>query len=113
MTYVPHAINRALERYGLKLTTSDLIDMTDQCKQGTGRLSYLPDGKERHLLFCHGKAVVVIYAPESGRHGKIVTVLPKEAAMPGSITSPATKPNRQRARPRGKAPRKARQQRGY
>lgn len=78
----------------------------------------MPDGMERHLLACHGKAIVAIYAPHKEtrvkeRHGRIITILPPDAAFAKSRNSPATKPNMERARPRGKAPRKARQDRGY
>lgn len=88
-----HALNRALERYGLKLTASDLVDIAMECQRGYGRLRLLPHGKERHLVSCHGKPVVVVYAPPSvpdptikspnpRAYGTIVTILPPEAAMP-------------------------------
>lgn len=113
----PHAISRALERYGLKLSHSDIMDLCMECQKGYGRLSYLPDGKERHLLMSHGKAIVVVYARFDGgrvqqREGKIVTILPKEAASPGAKSSVATKPNKFRMRPTNKRPKKARQK-GY
>jgi hypothetical protein len=115
VTPIPHAVNRALERYGLRLTHDDLDTLCQECMKGYGRLSYLPDGKERHILLCHTKAVVVVYSTPTLHlpKGKIVTVLPPEAAFPGSRSSPATKPNQQRARPRGRSPRKARQDRGW
>lgn len=114
----PHAITRALERYGLKLTHGDLVDLCEECQKGYGRLSCLPDGMERHILLCRGKALVAIYAPYDGgrvrdKRGKIITILPPDAAYSGSATSPATRANMQRARPRGKPPKKSRQQRGW
>lgn len=119
MTHSAHAIIRALERYGLQINASDLMDLCLQCQQGYGRLSYLPDGKERHLLMCHGKPIVAVYAPYDGpygrvpmKEGKIVTILPKEAASPGAKSSPASKPNAFRMRPKRKTPKKSRQ-RGY
>lgn len=120
MPTVPHAINRALERYGLKLTHDDLINLCHECMKGYGRLSFLPDGKERHILLCHAKAVIVVYAPYDGpygrvkqAHGKIITVLPPEAATSRSEHSPAKIYNKGRFRPRKKPPKKLRQQKQY
>ena len=115
---VPHAINRALERYRLKLTHDDLIDLCLECQKGHGRLSRMPDGKERHLVLCHQRAVVVVYAPYDGnmvrqKHGRILTVLPPDAATSRSVKSPAVRANAERARPRGKPPKKSRQDRGW
>lgn len=78
-----HAIDRALERYGLKLSPDDMIDLCRQCMEGYGRLTYLEDGAERHLVSAHGVALVVIYAPPSitsPKYGKIITVLPPAEA---------------------------------
>ena len=115
---VPHAINRALERYKLKLTHSDLLDLCMECQKGYGRLSRMPDGSERHILLCHQRAVVVVYAPYDGnrvtaKHGRIITVLPPDAATSRSSKSPAVRANMERARPRGKALKKSRQDRGW
>lgn len=115
--HVPHAINRARERYHLRLSQKDLSYLCEECIKGYGRLSRMPDGKERHLLLCHGKPIVAIYAPYEGpfsrrssKLGTIITILPPEAALVGSQNSPATKARKERARPRGKPPRKARKQ---
>lgn len=113
----PHAVSRALERYGLKLTHGDMYDLCLECQKGYGRLSFLPDGKERHLLMAHNKAIVVVYAPFDGqrvhqKEGRIITILPKEAASPGAKSSVATKPNKFRMRPNSKPPKKSRKK-GY
>lgn len=113
---VPHAITRALERYGLKINYSDLFEMCQQCKVGYGRLTYLPDGKERHLVSCQGKVMVAIYAPPDVSHipqGRIITILPQSEAMPKARGSPATKYRARRARPSVKLPKKNRQRKGY
>lgn len=113
--YIPHAIQRAMERYGLKLTHGDLVDLCRACMIGNGRLSFLPDGKERHIANLHGKVVVVVYAPYDGpygnkpKEGKVVTILPREAALKGAKSSFATKPNGFRMRPKKKVPKKSRQ----
>ncbi len=106
---VPHAIQRAMERYGLKLSYDDLLDLCAECLKGYGRLSYMPDGKERHLLSCHGKPVVVIYAPFDGvtvhqQMGRIITLLPKEAATNASSKSVTQKYRNTRLVPRKKMP---------
>lgn len=113
MNIIPHSIKRALERYGLKLSLDDLNNIASECQKGYGRLSFLPDGKERHLAMIHGKAVVLIYAPYDGekvfqKMGRVITVLPPEAAMPGSRSSPATARNKVKLRPPRRMPVKRR-----
>lgn len=105
---IPHAISRALERYGLKITYSDLFDMCQQCMAGYGRLSVSTDNTERHMVSCQGKVVVVVYAPPvpGNRNGKIITALPKEDAYPKDRW-------KQRLRPPRKLPKKNRQRKGY
>lgn len=80
-----HAMSRALERYGLKLSYSDMTDIAASCAQGYGRLAILQGGIERHLVECHGKTIVVIYKPPSQgarfEKGDVITILPKEAAL--------------------------------
>lgn len=115
---VPHSIKRALERYGLRLSLDDLNNIVTECQKGYGRLSYLPDGKERHLVMVHGKAVVLIYAPYDGttvfqKMGRVITILPPEAARPGAQSSPATSRNKVRLRPPRRMPRKRRQRGAY
>lgn len=110
---VPHAINRALERYGIKLTHKDLADLCAECLKGYGRLAYLPDGKERHLLMHSGKAIVVVFKPYDGKsvlqkEGRIITVLPRSAASPGAKGSPATAVNKKRMKPPKRAPKRSR-----
>lgn len=107
---VPHAITRALERYGLKLSYDDLLDMCNQCMMGSGRLGYMGDGKERHLVTVHGVALVVVYVPYNGetvfqRTGRIITILPKEAATPLGRLATYRK---RRLSPPKKMPKKAR-----
>lgn len=110
---VPHAINRALERYGLKLTYGDLLDLCAQCMKGDGRLGYMPDGKERHLVGCHGRALVAVYIPFDGervfqKQGRIVTLLPPEAASPQGKYWKSRLGIKPRLRPPPKSPRKSR-----
>lgn len=109
---VPHAMSRALERYGLRLSYEDLYDLCLQCMKGDGRLGYMPDGKERHLVLCHGKALVAVYVPYDGetvfqRHGRIITLLPREAATPLGKHSRSRKFTKSRLRPPAKKPRKS------
>ena len=112
---IPHAASRALERYRLKLTVMDLRAMAEACATGKSmKLANLPRDKERHALMVHGKAVVVVFAPYMGPsylerpfHGRIITVLPREAASPGASSSPASSV-RQRLRPLQKLPKKRR-----
>lgn len=99
-TRPPHAIARALERYGLKLTTDDLRQIALECETGRGRLAYLRYGAERHAMIYHQKAIVVIYKPNLGPSnlasshkgaGSVITILPRGAALAGNEYSPATK----------------------
>lgn len=111
-----HAIDRALERYGLKLTPDDMIDLCLQCQKGYGRLSFTGDGKERHLVESHGKVVVVVYDPPdatSPKYGKIITVLPPESATSKSPNSMANARNSTRLKPKARLPKKNRQRKGY
>lgn len=103
----PHAINRALERYGLKLTTFDLVNLSMECQKGYGRVCFLDGGRERHILMCHGKAVVAVYEPYTGpkgrvrhKHGLIITLLPPSAVVAG--TRRAVNKNRKNATRRRK-----------
>jgi hypothetical protein len=84
-----HAVERAEERYGLKLSSKDLDTICEECVKGYGRLTKMPDGKERHLIAFQGKPMIVVYAPYTGplgsvqrKAGVIVTVLPEDAASP-------------------------------
>ena len=111
-----HAIKQAFIRYGLDINRPDLVDMCKQCIAGSGRLAYLPDKKERHIVTCRDMVLVVLYSPHITKDfpfGKIITILPKEAAMTGSKTSYATKPNFRKMRPPKKLQKKTRQRRGY
>ena len=110
-----HAIDRALERYGLKLTEGDMLDLCRQCQTGYGRLSFNSDGKERHLVESQKKVLVVIYAPPTtaNKHGRIITVLPPEAATSKSSSSLAGFRNSQRLKPKARLPKKNRQRKGY
>ena len=99
MAKVPHAIEQALARYGLKLSWSDLRELEIACRDGAGRVQRMRDGSERHLVSIHGKAMVAVYLPEdylikqykAKPHlvdqvtplGRIITILPKEAVQPG------------------------------
>lgn len=111
-----HAANRALERYGLKINSDDLRSMAEACSTGQSlKLANLPRDQERHALMVHGKAVVVVFAPYLGPtnllrpvHGRIITVLPREAASPGSKSSPATAYKAMRVSPIKKLPKKKR-----
>lgn len=80
---IPHAIERALERYGLKLTFRELDEIALKCAEGYGRSAYIADGKEKHIVTYRGIRLTVIYVPEvslSSPHGRLVTMLPPEAA---------------------------------
>lgn len=96
----PHAITRALERYGLKLVKDDLRKIALECADGRGRLAYLKGGIERHAMIYNHKAIVVLYKPFLGPSnlasahrgaGTVITVLPREAALAGNFRSPATR----------------------
>ena len=105
-----YAIKQAFIRYGLDINRSDLVDMCKQCISGKGRLAYIPDKKERHMV------LVVVYSSYITRDfpfGKIITILPKQAAMTGAKSSYATKPNSGKMRPSKRLPKKTRQRRGY
>lgn len=111
-----HAIKQAFIRYGLDINRPDLVDMCKQCIAGSGRLAYLPDKNERHIVTCRGMVLVVVYSPcitKDFPFGKIITILPKEAAMTGAKSSYATKLNSKKMRPRQKLPKKNRQRKGY
>lgn len=111
-----HAMERALERYGLKLTHDDVVNMCLQCQVGYGRLSYAGDGKEKHLVECHGKVLVVVYSPPSSvspKYGMIITVLPRENATSRSPTSISKKAKSRRMKPSLRLPKKNRQRKGY
>lgn len=85
---VPHAIERALERYGLRLSFSDLDRISEECAKGYGRLSYMEDQKEKHIVHYLGASLVVVYIPEvdaSHPRGRVVTILPPEAATSSDI----------------------------
>lgn len=96
---IPHAIVRARQRYGLKLSTDDLRVIALQCAEGSCRLAYLPNGRERHLVEVHGRALVVVYRPHLGVSslntphqgaGSIITILPRESVIAGAARSPAS-----------------------
>jgi len=111
-----HAIKQAFIRYGLDINRPDLVDMCKQCITGSGRLAYLPDKKERHIVTCRDMVLVVVYSPcitKDFPFGKIITILPKQAAMKGAKSSYSTKPNSGKMRPSKRAPKKNRQRRGY
>lgn len=107
---VPHAIDQALLRYGLKLSWSDLRDLELACQDGYGRLQRMRDGSERHLINIHGTELVAVYLPKDflvrqakakphlseqiSAHGRIVTILPKEAARPGGGLTRLIKPSK-------------------
>ena len=87
MRRVPHAIEQALARYGLRLSHEDLLTLCKSCMEGYGRLRFEHGGTEKHIATIHGKQIVLIYAPpgtdaRSGPYGKIVTILPIEEASP-------------------------------
>lgn len=117
---VPHAIPRALERYGVKLNADDLRAMAFQCYEGNGCLRKMENGTEIHIVKMYHKAIVVAYRPSynttkladsTQAPGTIITVLPKEAALSGKSRSPATRSKSIRAKTR--APKKNRKRRGY
>lgn len=116
MAKVPHAIEQALIRYGLKLSWGDLRDLELACEDGYGRLQRMRDGSERHLVSVHGTELVAVYLPKEflvrqaqkrphlvgqiATHGKIITILPKDAALPGRGLSRTIKPGKSR-QPKG------------
>ena len=111
-----YAIKQAFIRYGLDINRSDLVDMCKQCISGKGRLAYIPDKKERHIVTCRDMVLVVVYSSYITRDfpfGKIITILPRQAAMTGAKSSYATKPNSGKMRPSKRLPKKTRQRRGY
>lgn len=120
--YQQHAITRAFERYGLKLTTEDLRALALMCAEGRGRLAKLPNGSERHLVEYCKIPMVVVYQPYLGPSnlasphkgaGTIVTVLPQEAALAGKAhSSPATRSKSWNARAKAKLAEKRKFKRG-
>lgn len=118
---VPHAIERALQRYGLKLTVADLRLIAFKCFDGYGRLKYMPNDTEKHLISYMGKNLVVIYKPHFGTTnlaspfqspGTILTILPPGSAYAGDERSPATKFKAMRGN-KPKLPKKRRQHVGH
>lgn len=91
-----HAIQRAYERYRLKLNVADLRALAMKCAEQPGIA--LPDGTERHVLSFHNKLVTVVYRPrlEDSTNlaspyftpGFIVTFLPMSAAVKPIPTKP-------------------------
>jgi hypothetical protein len=84
---IPHPIQRAAERYGIKITLRDLMGLCQQCQVGYGRMSFFPDGSEQHIVMHNGKALVAIYRPHDGsyvrqKEGVILTILPREELRP-------------------------------
>ncbi|BAE51516.1 hypothetical protein [Paramagnetospirillum magneticum] len=70
-----HAIERALERYGLDISPLEMSAMTDAVGRGDSvLLERRPDGSEAHLCRSPstGRVLQVIYMPEAHR---IVTVI--------------------------------------
>lgn len=119
---VPHAIQRAYERYGIKLSSDDLRQIAIACAEGKGCLSkYRRDGTERHAVMVHGRALVIVYRPRleaadlSHPHrgaGSVITILPQEAALAGNQGSIATKFKRGSGQKK-KPSRATRARRGY
>ena len=75
-----HAIERAWERYGVRLTFDDLQALNEECESGSAQL-FGYDGKGCQLLIVEhdGVAMLAVY----GRHdGHIQTFLPAEAMRP-------------------------------
>lgn len=102
MTRVPHAIERALERYGLKLSLRELDCIAEECGKGYGRLSYMNDRKEKHLVRYRGLSLVVVYVPETDIYhtkGRVVTILPPEAATTNDIYSKSRQQRQAKAKP--------------
>lgn len=70
-----HVIDRARERYGLRLTEADIATMEAQCRTGKATLvSRNPDGSERRLAMAGGRALLVVWRP---LRSFIVTVAPR------------------------------------
>jgi hypothetical protein len=109
--HIPHAIRRAEERHGLKLTVPDLWDISHQCKLGYGRMKILRGGAEQHAVFIHGKELIVVWFPPTyGNHprpdGVVATILPREAIR--QMYDKHKKSGRKMGPPK-KLPKKARQ----
>lgn len=99
---VPHPIQRAEERYGIKITLRDLMVLCQQCQTGYSRLKLFSDGSERHIVEHKGKAMIAVYKPYDGKlvlqkEGIILTLLPREAM---NDRQQYTKANKGRAPPR-------------
>lgn len=74
---IPHAIERALERYGVLLTWADLKRLEDDCKAGRSLvMQRWPDGGSKNAVLHKDVALVVVIGPD----GRIKTVLPRDAA---------------------------------
>ncbi len=89
---------------------ADLRDLELACQEGYARLQRLRDGSERHLVAIHGTEVVAVYLPKDflvrqaaknpsltgliSDHGRIVTILPKAAALPGGGLTRTIKPSK-------------------
>lgn len=75
----PHAAIRALERYGLKLTSADLGAIAAICKAGGGRTGTLPGNREFHTVIYGDRVLYVVYRRTGGR-GVVLTCLPSARA---------------------------------
>lgn len=70
---LPHAAERAAERYGVGLSVDDLQAMAEIIRAGKStRLSDRRNGMEQHLVLLKGRAFRVVSAPNTGR---VITVL--------------------------------------
>ncbi len=78
MTKNPHPISRATERYGVRLTRTDMQALEAQCA-ALKPVKRLPDGSEVKIVV-HGRAPLVAVWKE----GAIVTFLPRENYDMGS-----------------------------
>ena len=77
--FIPHAAQRARERYGIVLSLTDLQDMSRRCLKGEGLLRRDDDGASHHTLIVGERVLWVVYRPPGpGRHehGEIATVMP-------------------------------------
>lgn len=68
-----HAIERARERYGLELSSADLVGFSRDIRAGKSVFLGRDGGSERHLVDHAGVPLVVVMSPS----GWILTVLPR------------------------------------
>lgn len=75
---IPHAIQRAKERYGIDLSVDDLTGLSARCQAGEGRTGGTEDGAQFHVLILRDRVLWLVYRRPVPPHkfGSVVTVMP-------------------------------------